>query len=695
MLTRKVEGENAECREQQPDTNVDAPACLSDQLKTGISVQGNFERIGATLNAYSSGNFPPNPEVVQTGPAGNTLTHRVALHFPLGLAAPATATPRARAEPALDAFIESLLPPLDQIGCVVTWTDPGGAARRKDVTLADLALRPSDIAALIKPDQMQAMTELDDRVLRFVLATAAPRPDVALKIAYMTAPAGKLSIFAVTALVRSINALVSGARPLRATDVVLHNDARQAQDATVFADATRIAGPKTDLDTLSKDIGAFLGTLAPLVADPVANRAAIVAGIDGFIDSTVALIERAARFNVPQSGWGFAYAWRRRAVADLLAQVHALVTRWNAMLADFDARIAAYDALPSATDDADRFKALHAAELVIVAKVDPPPATPVVLRALLDTKRADFNTRRDGFAAVLGAADTKFANFVAAVTGLLPITQFDREPFDLSPFGDRAIVMAEDLAAKLKGHLAAIDKKRDATQKALDDAAAATTHVAQVAAVEAAAKALLGDEFCIIPEFGLTSTQANEWANAVTQSTGGALLNYLTTSGVDLPVDEWLCGAARVRPMLRAFETTVALTGALGRREPSLLPVQLPYEAGAPWLALQFPPDYDITSDRLLYSAYYMTPFDKTSRQCGLLLDEWTEVIPATTRTTGITFNFNRPDNEPPQAILLVTPASATGRWEWADLVGALNETLDLAKKRAIEPTQLDSTPYV
>jgi hypothetical protein len=89
-----------------------------------------------------------------------------------------------------------------------------------------------------------------------------------------------------------------------------------------------------------------------------------------------------------------------------------------------------------------------------------------------------------------------------------------------------------------------------------------------------------------------------------------------------------------------------------------------------------------------------MAPFDKTARQCGLLLDEWTEVLPATTRTTGITFNFNRPDNEPPQAILLVTPASASGHWEWADLVGALNETLDLAKTRAVEPAQIDGTPY-
>jgi hypothetical protein len=109
---------------------------------------------------------------------------------------------------------------------------------------------------------------------------------------------------------------------------------------------------------------------------------------------------------------------------------------------------------------------------------------------------------------------------------------------------------------------------------------------------------------------------------------------------------------------------------------------------------MQFPPDTVLDSERLLYTAQYRTPFDKAARQCGLLLDQWTEAIPDTTRTTGISFNFDRPDNEPPQNILLVTPASATGTWQWDDLVGALNETLDLAKKRSVEPSELDATPY-
>jgi hypothetical protein len=109
---------------------------------------------------------------------------------------------------------------------------------------------------------------------------------------------------------------------------------------------------------------------------------------------------------------------------------------------------------------------------------------------------------------------------------------------------------------------------------------------------------------------------------------------------------------------------------------------------------LPFPADYKLDSNRLLYTAQYSTPFDSSKRQCGILLDEWTEVIPATQKDTGLTFNFDRPNNEAPQSFLLVTPASATAAWQWADLVDTLNETLDLAKTRAVEPVHLDNTAY-
>ena len=47
-----------------------------------------------------------------------------------------------------------------------------------------------------------------------------------------------------------------------------------------------------------------------------------------------------------------------------------------------------------------------------------------------------------------------------------------------------------------------------------------------------------------------------------------------------------------------------------------------------------------------------------------------TEVIPPSRRDAAIAFNYNRPDNEPPQAILLVTSPSNGGNWQWAAVPG-------------------------
>ena len=117
-------------------------------------------------------------------------------------------------------------------------------------------------------------------------------------------------------------------------------------------------------------------------------------------------------------------------------------------------------------------------------------------------------------------------------------------------------------------------------------------------------------------------------------------------------------------------------------------------------MALQFrkptetDPDFKVDADRLLYTAAYAAPFDKLSYQCGLLVDEWTEVIPSRKETTGITFHYDRPNAEPPQAILLAMPAVFRGHWQWTDLVNSLHETYQMAQMRAVEPGLIDDTAY-
>jgi hypothetical protein len=98
--------------------------------------------------------------------------------------------------------------------------------------------------------------------------------------------------------------------------------------------------------------------------------------------------------------------------------------------------------------------------------------------------------------------------------------------------------------------------------------------------------------------------------------------------------------------------------------------------------------------DRLLYTAHYDVPFDPHAEQCALLIDEWTEVIPTVSATTAIAAHYDRPGTQPPQTFLLVAPPSQTGTWSWEDLVAAVGETMDLTRIRAVEPGQIDATPY-
>ena len=672
----------------------DAIADLALAESVFQAVQGNYNAVASTIDAYTTGNFPPEPAVIQTPPAGVGLTHRIGVHLKPGLVAPATATPRARTEPAINDWLQSMLPPLGQIACTVTWTDPvNHTAVTKVVTVQDLGLAPIDLIGLLKPDSLQAMAEMDDRILRFVIAAWAPRPDAQIQVQYMTADGGRLSVFETAPLLRNLRTLVTQSRPLRAADLVRSNDASASQNLAVFTDKSRVADSLTALGTLLTDVTNYLAGVTPLLSPVNANS--VLAAVDSNLTSGVALLERCARFNLPQSGWGFAYAWLQGVFGDLLAAVQKLISGWIQKLTAFNTAMTAYGALPAATSDADRFAALQAAELNIASQADPLPATPALLQATVNARGSAFQTRLNQFQAILSTADPSFANLFNAIAGL-SVAEFDNEPFDLSTFPQRAVTITQDLARILAVQSANVQDRITKVTKNLADYDAASSSADQTKAFQAAAKAIFGDDFQTVPEFTVSTAQAAEWTNAYNASAvSGSLFSYLKgTLSIDFPVDEWMYGIARVRPVVGTWESSLMLAGALNIAAPPLTPIQLPYEADAPWIAMPYPDTYTIDSDRLLYTALYQPGFDAAARQCGLMLDEWTEVIPRDGRDTAVTFQYPRPDNEPPQSMLLVTSPRNQGNWQWDDLVAALNETLDLAKKRAVEPAQLDMTVY-
>jgi hypothetical protein len=205
-------------------------------------------------------------------------------------------------------------------------------------------------------------------------------------------------------------------------------------------------------------------------------------------------------------------------------------------------------------------------------------------------------------------------------------------------------------------------------------------------------KLVLGDEMRLIPRFFLPAERRAELVNCFDAS--GALLTDLLAAGRRFPVDDWLYGVARVREKLGAWESAAVLSEAFGAPPAELTPLQLPFVAGDRWAALEFDTASALKADRLLYTAHFAAPFNPALKQCGLLLDAWPEIVPAPDVVSGLTFHFDRPNAQPPQALLLAVPPVLRGAWSWDDLVATLLETLDAAKERAVEPSQVDASSY-
>ena len=89
-----------------------------------------------------------------------------------------------------------------------------------------------------------------------------------------------------------------------------------------------------------------------------------------------------------------------------------------------------------------------------------------------------------------------------------------------------------------------------------------------------------------------------------------------------------------------------------------------------------------------------VAPIEVRQPLAGLLIDEWVEVVPSTTETTGIALQYDQPNAAPPQTILLALPPPIESPWTIWSLQQVLLETLDLARIRAVDPDALDEAGH-
>jgi hypothetical protein len=665
------------------------------------AVHGNYGRIAATLDAFGQGSQPPEPEVIQTPRSGISLTHRVGLHLEAGLdgAVSPTAVPvtaRARAEPAVNAWLAGVLPPPGMVTCLVDYAEPGAPAQTATVSQQALGLQPLDLLYLLGEGSGQAMTELDDRIEEHVIRTGGLRPDVQVTIRYRDAAAGTFSFFQAGALVRSLRSLVLRSRPLTPADTALSDESHD--EPLLSVDPQRIHAP---LDRLllviqgggADDLTKLAADMDPLLADSEANRAAIAVRVEGWSSRYVALARAAQEFGVPQAVIGPVIDGRRQAYAAALAVLDDVLDRWQQRLVAYGTAVAAAHGLPTQ----QRFEALRRAERLVTTEftaLDPP--MPDAYEAQLNGKRDAFAAKRDAIAGIRQGPAATTVGVLAAVTAELPVGEFDRGGIDLAAPSALLVGLAVEVGSLTRALAAEVTRRTAAAQNMAADAAAGAGPATAAGLLARAAKALLGDDFVLVPEYALPTERGDELANAWADRK--SLLRHLTGPapeglGIDFPADDWLYGVARVREKLGLWEHVLVTAEALGTAPPELVPLQLPHRPGDVWLGLRFP-DYNHDGDRLAYTAHFTVPFDKTTRQCGLLIDEWTEVIPGASETTGVAFHYDRPGTEPPQAMLLALSPRMSGGWQWPDLVDAVKETFAEARLRAVEPAQIDDEPY-
>jgi hypothetical protein len=194
-------------------------------------------------------------------------------------------------------------------------------------------------------------------------------------------------------------------------------------------------------------------------------------------------------------------------------------------------------------------------------------------------------------------------------------------------------------------------------------------------------RTVFGSSFVAMPLFAHDNADELKSALAANEQVqGGDPLNVYT----------WFTRAARVRDPLARWSAPLSGAEVLGTGESLRLRVaQLPFDATDRWVGLPPEEGKDVPAGKLSLIVHAATTFKTDQPMCGLLIDEWVEVVPSSKETTAIAFQFNPPDACAPQSVLLAVPPVPDQPWTVASLHRVLVETLDLAKLRAVDAESL------
>lgn len=544
------------------------------------AVGGNLERTKASLQALTDPEAAPDPEVVRTPRSARLLTFRLTLALDHAAAArwPGALTPRAAANPAINAWLAEHLP----APAAIQWSVTNGAAPRQTDSMAGLGIQPIDAVLLTGDDLGVLSSELErlltrrfreahtvaDAVRTRVTPLSGPADDVPpLVFDFADASAGSFSLADLHPLLLRFRRLITRGRAMHALDW-LPSSGTNLVDPEDPTGSAKVDAPLINLfdlnDRLDKGVSGLTGAKAALE-----TALAALAPVQPLVDDV------------------------RKALFD----VHAYGIP---------------EALPA---EGEGFSQTHADALAAQARV------------------------------VAGLVAKRIAAAAALRVGIsdpLPATEPER---------------TIEIARRTKRDL---DRAGDA------------------------AREIFGGAFTIVPLFHF---------HQPAQATELQMIGSAPPVADALQVDDWLHSVARVRPAIADLTWATAVAEWFNVRIADPLVIQLPRQAGAPWIGGEFTSPLAEGEWLAVVALGNVTSF--SGLQCGLVIDEWTENVPADRATTGVAFHVNRPNATAPQALLLAVPPVIRGQWDWDALKGSVKEALDLAKLRALDPDALLTSDYV
>lgn len=306
---------------------------------------------------------------------------------------------------------------------------------------------------------------------------------------------------------------------------------------------------------------------------------------------------------------------------------------------------------------------------------------------------ADLETRADGaefflrqtsadFTRLLTTPDTASLDVLRAlilrsacfgVADAVPRTAAGDSPVDREMLLAQAESIQKELVSRVDEQLAELTTGFNASAKTVEDRRDFAL---------ARLRVVLGKAFVILPRF--MATNATELQQALADSA--------KIQGDDpLAVMTWLRRMARVRDGVSQLSAMLSYSEALNTGERLEQTVaQLPYHTDDRWVGLPFKDGERLSGGKLSLVVQSSAPVDVRKPLAGLLIDEWVEVVPSETETTGIALQYDQPNAAPPQSILIAVPPEMESPWTVWSLQQVLLEALDLARIRAVDSDALD-----